>query len=351
MTHIQNRGTILKINMYNLSEEQEIARAVAVKINAGFVDVGMAKGESFFEAQKAYTNTLQQRALRFLKDLEQRIDLLSNQEIADLLRVLLANGTLIESEEELEYWIAFLERLGMQRISNAMEQLALGNPNAINDSKGLLALIDALKMAHLRKQPKDKSSPDFLKWQEMMKNFENTKKIVQQNTKQRQGQTKSGRQGGKGSKQENSQGDNTRDELIGKMITAGVPPYGPYWNDVLAGYDGATDKIDFVAKWTVDEQRRDEEKKEQNQNEKEKPNSEKEKTEPEKKPEKSDQEKIDELRMGKQQQNEEKINQEFQNQGNAKIAMEAGDKKLNRTGQELTNKDIAAIKTKIISGR
>ena len=55
--------------------------------------------------------------------------------------------------------------------------------------------------------------------------------------------------------------------------------------------------------------------------------------------------------MGKQQQNEEKINQEFQNQGNAKIAMEAGDKKLDRTGQELTDKDIASIKTKIVSGR
>lgn len=81
MTHIQNRETILKINMYNLSEEQEIARAVAVKINAGFVDVGMARGESFFEAQKAYTNTLQQRALRFLKDLEQRIENIKGREV------------------------------------------------------------------------------------------------------------------------------------------------------------------------------------------------------------------------------------------------------------------------------
>ena len=338
--------------MYNLLEEQEIARAVAVKVNAGFVDVGMTNGESFFEAQKAYTNTLQQRALRFLKELEQKIDLLSNQEIADLLRVLLANGTVIESEEELEYWIAFLERLGMQRISNAMEQLALGNSNAINDTKGLLALVDALKLAHLRKQPKDKSSPDFLKWQEMMQNFTKTEQIIKQSTNKNNRQNASRRSNKSGSKEENNSDDKSRDELISKMTAAGVPPYGPYWNDVMAGYESAGDKIDFVAGWVVDEKRRDEEKesqKEQNQNERS--DAQKEKTEPEKKPEKSDQEKIDELRMGKQQQNEEKINQEFQNQGNAKAAKEAADKKLDRTGQELTDKDISSIKIKIIGGR
>lgn len=38
--------------MYDLAEEQEIARAVASKVNAGFVDVGMAKGESLFLRQK-----------------------------------------------------------------------------------------------------------------------------------------------------------------------------------------------------------------------------------------------------------------------------------------------------------
>jgi len=325
-----------------------------MKVNANFADAGLDKGESFFEAQKAYNGTLKQRAMRFLKDLDKRLDSLSNQEIADLLRVLIANGTIIESEEELEYYISLLERIALQRVAQAMEQFANGENPQFSDSKGLLELIDALKMAHLRKQPKDKNSPEFLKWQEMMKNFDSAKKIVQQNSGQRRGQARGRRKGGGRSQEENSGGDNTRDELIGKMINAGVPPYGPYWNDVLAGYEGATDKADFVAKWTVDEQRRDEEKKEQNQNERpenEKTDSEKEKTEPEKKPEKSDQEKIDELRMGKQQQNEEKINQEFQNPGNAKAAMEAADKKLERTGQELTDKDIAAIKTKIIGGR
>ena len=334
--------------MYNLSEEQEIARAVAMKVNANFTDAGLNKGESFFEAQKAYTDTLKQRAMRFLKDLDKKIDSLSNQEIADLLRVLIANGTVIESEEELEYYIALLERIALQRVAQAMEQFANGENARFSDSKGLLELIDALKMAHLRKQPKDKNSPEFLKWQEMMKNIEGAKKIVQQNSGKRRGQSRSGKRGGK-SREENSGDDQSRDELIGKMITAGVPPYGPYWNDVLADYEGAADKADFVAKWTVDEQRRDEEKKEQNQNER--PEPEKEKTELEKKPEKSDQEKIDELRMGKQQQNEEKINQEFQNPGNIKAAREAADKKLEKTGQELTDKDIAAIKTKIIGGR
>ncbi|MBQ7659354.1 MAG: hypothetical protein IJS26_01225 [Alphaproteobacteria bacterium] len=333
--------------MYHLSEEQEIARAVALKVNAEFVAMGMTNGESFFEAQKAYNNTLKQRAIHFLKDLDKKIDSLSNQEIADLLRVLIANSTVIESEEELEYYISLLERIAMARVAQVMEKMATGENVQIPDFKGLLELIDALKKAHMRKQPKDRNSPEFLKWQEMMKNFDSAKKIVLQNSGQKRGGTRGGRQGGGGSKQENSSGDDkSRDELISKMVTAGVPPYGPYWNDVLSGFEGANDKADFVATWAVDEQRRDEEKKDQNQNERPKPEKEQ-----ETKHEKFDQEKIDDLRMGKRQQNEEKINAEFQNAGNAHAALEAADKKLEKTGQEITDKDIAAIKTKIIGGR
>ena len=335
--------------MYNLAEEQEIARAVAMKVNADFVDTGLNHGESFFEAQKAYNTTLKQRATRFLKDLDKKIDSLSNQEIADLLRVLIAGGLSIESDEELEYYISLLERIALQRVARAMEQFANDSNPQIGDLKGLMELIDALKMAHIRKQPKDRNSPEFLKWQEMMKNLDGAKKIVRQNSGASRRQQRRSRQGGGDSKQENSSGDDkSRDELIGKMVTAGVPPYGPYWNDVLAGFEGAADKADFVAMWAVDEQRRDEEKKEQNQNERPAPEKEK---EPKEKPEKSDQEKIDELRMGKQQQNEEKVNQEFQNAGNAKAAMEAGNRKIEKTGQELTDKDIKMIKTQIIAGR
>lgn len=72
---------------------------------------------------------------------------------------------------------------------------------------------------------------------------------------------------------------------------------------------------------------------------------------PTQKQEKSDFQKITDLRMGKNQQNEEKINAEFQNPGNAKAAKEAADKKLERTGEAITDKDIAAIKTKMLGGR
>ena len=124
--------------MYNLTEEQEIARAVASKVNTDFVDAGMVSGESFFEAQKAYNNTLKQRAIRFLKDLDKKIDALSNQEVADLLRVLLANGTIIENEEELEYYIALLERIALSRLTQLIEQINT-DPNAqLPDQKGFL---------------------------------------------------------------------------------------------------------------------------------------------------------------------------------------------------------------------
>ena len=189
-------------------------------------------------------------------------------------------------------------------------------------------------MAHLIKQPKDKKSPEFLKWQKMMQNFDQAKKIIKKNTKAKQPQ-RSSRQGGSREEQ-NSGDDKSRDELIGKMTSAGVPPYGPYWNDVLAGFEGSDNKADFVASWTVDEQRRDQEK---------------ERSKSEKKPEKTDQEKIDELRMGQRQQNEEKIDSEFQNPGNIKAVREVADKKLEKTGQELTDKDISTIKTKMMGGR
>lgn len=333
--------------MYNIEEEQEIARAVASKVNSGFSDVGMASGESFFEVQKAYTNTLQQRALRFLKELDKKIDSLSNQEVANLLRVLLASGTVIESEEELEYWVAFLERVAMQRISNLNDQLASGNQNGLNDAKGMLALVDVLKLSYLKKQPQDKLSPEFAKWQEMMKNFSRTEQQIQQGLKNRKKSTRRS----KHSQEENTSDDQARDRLISKMAAAGVPTQGPYWNDVLASYENATDKMDFVARWAVDEARRDEEKKQNDDTEKQKGTSAQKPQKQEKKPEKSDHEKIEELRMGKQQKNEEKIDSEFQNPGNAKAVKEFANQKLEKTGKEITEKDIARIKVKIAGGR
>lgn len=332
--------------MYNLQEEQEIARAVAVKVSDDFTKAGMTNDESRVEASKAYHQTLKMRAIRFLKDLDQKLDSLSNQEIANLLRVLIAGGLNIETEEELEYYIALLERIAFQRLSNALALIQEQQTAAVYDIKGLISLVDALKLVHLKKQPKDRNSEAFKKWQKMLRKFEKTAKQLKkiQNKSQQFQRT---RKQSSSNKESNSNEENSaRDQLIGKMLSAGVMPDDPYWNDVLAGFENASDKINFVASWTVDEARRDEEKKEQNQNEHPLPSKEK-----EKKPEKSDQEKIDELRMGKKQANEEKIDQSFQTAGAAQIAKEAAEKKLNKTGQQLTDKDIAAIKTKIISGR
>ncbi|MBR6327317.1 MAG: hypothetical protein IKR60_00375 [Alphaproteobacteria bacterium] len=331
--------------MYNLIEEQEIARAVAAKVNNQFIETGMNEADGFFEAQKAYHHTLKTRALRFLKDIDQKLDSLSNQEIADLLRVLIAGGLNIETEEELEYYIALLERMAFQRLSNTLAQMKSNENAPINDIKGLIGLVDALKILHLKRQPKDKNSAAFKKWQKMLQDFEKAKKQFKKlQAKSKQNQT--GRRQTSKKESNSNNDDGPHNELISKMTAAGVIPNGPYWNDVLASYENATDKIDFVSSWVVDEARRDEEKKEQNQNERPLPSKEK-----EKKPEKSDQEKIDELRMGKKQANEEKIDQSFQTAGAAQIAKEAAEKKLDKTGQQLTDKDIAAIKTKIISGR
>ena len=331
--------------MYNLSEEQEIARAVAAK---AFVDPNFKGDEGFVRAGQAYTNTMTKRAVRYLKEIEQKIDLLSNQEVADLLKVLIAGGLVIETEEELEYWIALLEQIALKRVFNAMALLANDENASITDAKGLIAVFQSIQALHMRRQPKNRNSEEFNAWQKMQKNLQRAGKILKQRSQKSKNQAGLRRRKSGSKKESNSNDDSTKDRLIGKMIDAGVPPYGPYWNDVLASFEAATDKADFVNSWVVDEKRRDEEtgnKKEQNK--KEKPKNEKE----DKKPEKSDQQIIEELRMGRQQQNEEKINKEFQNPSNVKAAKDVANKKLDRTGEALTSKDIAEIKIKMIGGR
>ena len=53
-------------------------------------------------AQEKYNEVRKRHALEFLKKIEDRLSSLSNQAVADLLRILIALGLDIEDEEELE---------------------------------------------------------------------------------------------------------------------------------------------------------------------------------------------------------------------------------------------------------
>lgn len=313
--------------LYDFDEEQRLAQTVAKKV---LQSDNIPSTEKEKIVTKTYQQTLKNRALRFLKEIEIILDSLSNREIANLLKVLLADWLEIESEEELEYWIALLERQANLRLSVYWQ---MSNEKALqtagfSDYTGIHALLQSVIKLHVRRQPPTYNKLNYKSWKQLLNQYKKVGKIIKKDMAvARLNKTLHQR------RQQSHANVNTLDLLENKMLGAGVQPNGTYWNEVVSNYMASPDHMAFVERWTADQSKIDAE------NQKDSPTK-----------EKTPAEKNSLQNEAAQMVNHVMALRGFENPRNQKIAQEAGHKKTERTGQPLDYDDIKKIKGQIVSG-
>lgn len=256
-------------DIYDFNYETEIAaiiaRKAAKKSLADDLSVPIAK-EKY---QKTFSEILQKRALNFLKNLEKKIEELSNRDIANLLLALLSSGLSIESEEELEYWVAKLEAQALNRLAEYLEFFSITYAKDANSKKkftknvrdfsskdidGLGQLLQAVKITHKNKEPIKKDSSEYKKWLEKEKKIKEAEIVIKKDleAKRKEEQQKSNPR----PQQKNTNEDRGEIDTLGivksKMTSAGVEANGEYWNEVISHHDGSLDKMSFAQNWSAD---------------------------------------------------------------------------------------------------
>lgn len=264
-------------DIYDYDYETEFAAIIAQKEADKSLYEDMSLSVAHEKSQKAFSQTLQKRALNFLKTLEKRIDELSNRDLANLLLALLSNGLSIESEEELEYWIAKLEMMALNRLTEYLEFCSVTYAKDANSKKKFVKnardfsskeidelgqLLQAVKIVHKNKEPFNKDSQEYKKWLEKEKKIKETEVVIKKDFEQKKKEEKQKSQVRPQSKKNKEDGPETDTLAIvkDKMTTAGVEANGEYWNDVVSQHDASLDKISFARNWSADRSRIENEK-------------------------------------------------------------------------------------------
>ena len=102
---------------YNEDEAEEFAVAMAEKAQKEAILRGASEDEAQKIAQEKYNEVRKRHVLEFLKKIEDKLASLSNQTVANLLRILIALGLEFEDEEELQSWINRLTLEAFNRIN------------------------------------------------------------------------------------------------------------------------------------------------------------------------------------------------------------------------------------------
>lgn len=238
--------------MYNYDEELNIAKAVAQK---SFETDGLPMEEALKKRHNIYHQTLQNRAVRFLQEMDQKLDSLQNQEIANLLKSLLASGLNIENEEELEYWITLLTNLAMARLSQFLSNQSVQNPSQQADIKNLL---QSVIMVYQHRRPSPDNVQQYAQWQTSLENMKKFEKILQKGIDRQKSPHQPQRKNS--NKNRNNSQESYRNSLQSKMSSAGVPSGGEYWNEVMSSFEASMDVASFVENWSADNARIDAEK-------------------------------------------------------------------------------------------
>lgn len=332
--------------LYDINSEVEIAKAVAKKV--------MATSKNKQDAEKAYSETCVNRGVRFLQELDQKLEVLSNQEIADLLKMLLANGLNIENEEELEYWINLLETCAMLRLRQYFQALAQENPSefSIKELKEFQSLLQVVIGSKKRAASFCKDPEQLRNLQDLLALMHKAEKLLNKNIKQRQTEPHKTK---KSQRSENKSETDTLGLLQSKMADAGIESGGVYWNEVIASYESSMDRTDFVNSWSADQSRVTEEKnafkklneKDDSEKQKQQEYEENQRRKNEEKENQKTDQNIKREKESKQMQNLIMIKRGFENPKNQQAVNAAANKKLEKTGQTLTEKDIKMIKVKI----
>ncbi len=363
---------MLETAEYNESESTPLAEQLQKNAEKEALDSGLPFIEAKKKGLSKYNEVKRQHAIEFLNKIQQQLDTLSNQTIANLLKALIALGLSIDDEEELEYWLNMLTREVLLRLNDYFNQrstLSLwkqinsqitpekSNFFAASDISALSDIVKSLKRVNMAKRKsmvgKNRIDKFLGKMQDTLNNDLKLQKDKQ-------------RQSSKRKKNQNSQEDNALDILKNKMTAEGIESGGRYWTEVIADFEMATDKNGFARNWGVDNARRNEcdiqkinelrgiEAKKQRKTEQQELNVAKERELSRQQDEnqkrlKQEKERQDNIKNN----NKDKIEKEFQNSANRKAAEKYAEQKQKKTGKPLDDKDIKMMKIKAIgrSGR
>lgn len=261
----------------DFDEEECINFALSLQDKA--YNQALQSGLSSEEAQKIgqnkYNEVCKRYCLEFIKKIEEKLASLSNQTVANLLRMLIALGLDIEDEEELEYWINRLTQESLNRVAlyfNERDNISLyrqliSKPdtskvlfNLQNYSlKEIEALSSIIKSLSLLNDKNTKNEVSRLQRKEILKKIE---KILEKDIQLKIQQQRSNRQTrGRGRGQGRSGGGgggDPKDALISKMTSEGIESGGRYWNEVMSDYERSTNKNEFVKNWQIDNDRHNE---------------------------------------------------------------------------------------------
>lgn len=261
----------------DFDEEECINFALSLQDKA--YNQALQSGLSSEEAQKIgqnkYNEVCKRYCLEFIKKIEEKLASLSNQTVANLLRMLIALGLDIEDEEELEYWINRLTQESLNRVAlyfNERDNISLyrqliSKPdtskvlfNLQNYSlKEIEALSSIIKSLSLLNDKNTKNEVSRLQRKEILKKIE---KILEKDIQLKIQQQRSNRQTrGRGRGQGRSGGGgggDPKDALISKMTTEGIESGGRYWNEILGEFNRSDNKMSFAISWQIDNDRHNE---------------------------------------------------------------------------------------------
>ncbi len=257
---------------YNLFEEQEITSIVFYKETLRLRQTGVPVEDAEIAALDKKEASRRHYALEFLKKLEKKLTELSNQEIANLLLALIANGLPIETEEELEFWIKKLERESLHRIAVyfIIRNEGLSKPGSLkmapNHKKKLLknvkdftsedieafaSMMTSVNRIFERREPANRTGEEYKKFLERKKFFKRVEKLLKQDAQEKKKEER--RRLKANDKEKPNDEPDYLNALKEKMSREGVEPEGKYWNSVISDFDKSENKARFVETWEKNE--------------------------------------------------------------------------------------------------
>ncbi len=259
---------------YDVAEEQEIAAIVYNKEEYAAMGRGDGVLEVSLSAQAKSDEVRRKYAISFLEKLERKLSELSNQEIANLLRALIASGLPVETEEELEFWLKKLERESLHRIAVYFiaRNEGLDKPGSLkmpsNHKKKLLnnikdftsedieafaAMMTSVNKIFEKREPANKNGEEYKKFLERKKFFKRVEKLLKQDVQEKKKEERQLQQA-----RQNKRNEEKPDYLgllKDKMLREGVVQGGNYWGSVIDDFNHAENKGEFVSLWQKDEMR------------------------------------------------------------------------------------------------
>ena len=189
-----------EIEEFNFEMGVEIASILQKKAELKAIEEDKSQKEIKQAGQKAFNKSIRKKAVEFLKKIEQRIEELSNKEVAQLLQALIAMGLSIEDEEELEYWINLLEREATRRIAvyfSDREGMKAAPKHkkkfakktfdlSLDEMKALSTIAEAVNKSMQRKRPSNEKSEEYKRFLEREKFIKKLEETIKEDTQKRQ---------------------------------------------------------------------------------------------------------------------------------------------------------------------